>query len=98
MPVRLDIVEKLLVESDFDKIKWNKVIEGVTHGFALGYQGPEDVQLESPNLKFRGVGNEVILWNKVMKEVKLKQYAGPFKKPPFKNIQSPIVLLREKAL
>ena len=47
----------------------------------------------SPNLKFH-IGNENILWNKVMKEVKLKRYAGPFRHPPFENfIQSPIGLV-----
>ena len=44
-------------------------------------------------MKFQ-VGNPTILWNKVMKEVKLKRYAGPFTAPPFENfIQSPIGLV-----
>ena len=50
--------------------------------------------MTSKNLKFRGVGDHIILWNKVIKEVKLKRYAGPFKEPPFKFfIQSPIGLV-----
>ena len=49
------------MESNFDKTKRDKVISGFTHGFELGYQGPENIQIESPNLKFREVGNEVIL-------------------------------------
>ena len=66
-------------------------MNGFTDGFSIGYQGPENVQITAPN---RGVGNEVVLWNKVMKEVKLGRYAGPFKEPPFKNyIQSPIGLV-----
>ena len=49
--------------------------------------------MESDNLKFR-VGNPIILWNKVMKEVKLKRFPGPYKKPPFEHfIQSPIGLV-----
>ena len=40
------------------------------------------------------MGNETILWNKVMKEVKLKRFVGPFTSPPFKYyIQSPIGLV-----
>ena len=49
--------------------------------------------MTSPNLRLT-VGNEKILWNKVMKEVQKKRYAGPFDKIPFKNfIQSPIGLV-----
>ena len=40
------------------------------------------------------VGNKFDLWNKVMKEVKDKRYAGPYEKVPFKYfIQSPIGLV-----
>ena len=36
----------------------------------------------------------MILWNKVMKEVEAKRFAGPFEKIPFDNfIQSPIGLV-----
>ena len=63
-------------------------------GFRIGYEGDREVKLTSKNLKFRGIGNERILWNKVMKEVKLKRYAGPFKEIPFEfYIQSPIGLV-----
>ena len=40
------------------------------------------------------VGDPIELWNKVMKEVKEKRYAGPFEQIPFENyIQSPIGLV-----
>ena len=40
------------------------------------------------------IGDETVLWNKVMGEVKAKRYAGPYKQIPFKNyIQSPIGLV-----
>ena len=69
-------------------------MDGFKHDFSIGYEGPTDVRLRSPNLKFRGVGNKTILWNKMMKEVSLKHYAGPFKQIPFSNfIQSPIGLV-----
>ena len=49
--------------------------------------------MQSKNLKLN-VGNSTELWNKVMKEVQLGRYAGPFKQVPFKNyIQSPIGLV-----
>ena len=53
-----------------------------------------EIKQNAPNLKFQGVGNKVILWNKIMKEVKLKRFTGPFERIPFENyIQSPIGLV-----
>ena len=51
-------------------------------GSRMGYEGNEFLMMTSPNLKLN-VGNETILWNKVMKKVKLKIYAGPFREVPF---------------
>ena len=54
-----------------------------------------NVRRLSPNLKLR-VSNVTVLWNKVMKEVKAKRYAGSFAmdNPPFEYfIQSPIGLV-----
>ena len=48
----------------------------------------------APNLRFNGIGNKLELWNKVMKEVKEKCYAGPYDTIPFDTyIQSPIGLV-----
>ena len=69
-------------------------MDGFTNGFSIGYAGPEKVQITAPNLKLDGIGNEVMLWNKVVKEVKQKRYAGPFEQIPFQYyIQSPIGLV-----
>ena len=69
------------------------MVNGFKNGFSLGYRGKTKIQQESRNLRLT-VGDEVDLWNKVMKEVKHKRYAGPFKNPPFKHyIQSPIGLV-----
>ena len=89
-----DILENLLTEANYDDDKLMYIIDGFRHGFDLGYTGPmKNIRKTAPNLKFR-VGNEVQLWNKVMKEVKLKRYAGPFREPPYKQfIQSPIGLV-----
>ena len=92
-PVNITRFEQLLRQSGYDEGKSKFLIEGFD-GFDLGYRGKEEVKITSPNLKFRGIGNEVILWNKVMKEVKLGRYAGPFEKIPFGNyMQSPIGLV-----
>ena len=87
-------LEKLLLESEYDKEKTAKLVDGFKNGFELGYEGPQKVQVRSENLKLRGIGTKTTLWNKVMKEVKLKRYAGPFETIPFENyIQSPIGLI-----
>ena len=87
---------KLLHDSGFSKQfpqKAEELIQGFTNGFDMGYRGPKKVQRRSPNLKFR-IGDETDLWNKVMKEVKLLRYAGPYAEIPYRYyIQSPIGLV-----
>ena len=86
---------ELLEISQFDKSKARHVIDGFRHGFCIGYEGDMNVRRTAPNLRLR-VGSEVVLWNKVMKEVKEKCYAGlyPITKPPFDCfIQPPIGLV-----
>ena len=69
------------------------LIDGFSNGFDLGYEGPRNLQRRAPNLKLR-VGNETVLWNKIMKEVKKLRFAGPFSEVPFMDfIQSPVGLV-----
>ena len=92
-PVNADRLEKYLIESNYDKEETRFLISGFKNGFDLGYRGPEKIRQTANNLKFT-IGNEIELWNKVMKEVKEKRYAGPFSSIPFDNyIQSPIGLV-----
>ena len=92
-PVEVDNLDRLLKLSQYDTKKSEFLVNGFREGFDLGYRGPEEIQQTSQNLKFT-VGDKIELWNKVMKEVKEKRYAGPFKEIPFKNyIQSPIGLV-----
>ena len=94
-PVNVNRYEELLTEAGYPAKKTKKLINGFKNGFSLGYKGDRNVCQTSPNLKIT-VGSETELWNKVMKEVKLKRFAGPYpiNKPPFKRyIQSPIGLV-----
>ena len=76
---------------DQDKIQF--LYKGFKEGFDIGYRGNTDVQQTARNLKIT-IGSELELWNKVMKEVQAKRYAGPFEKIPFDTyIQSPIGLV-----
>ena len=93
-PVKVKVLEELLTKSNYDQSETAFLLDGFTNGFSLEYQGPQNVKITSPNLKFREVGTPTELWNKVMKEVKAERYAGPFEKIPFENfIQSPIGLV-----
>ena len=92
-PVNVKNLKQLLLETKYDKTKSKFLIDGFTHGFDIGYCGESKVQMKSKNLKFT-IGDETELWNKVMKEVQLKRYAGPYRDVPFKHfIQSPIGLV-----
>ena len=83
----------LLKESEYNHSEIDFLEEGFTEGFSIEYNRPTDRQSRSENIPFT-VGNKTILWNKLMKEVKLGRVAGPFEKIPFKNyIQSPIGLV-----
>ena len=93
-PVDSDQLKYLLEESGYEQSKTDFLIDGFKNGFSIGYQGPMNIKQTAPNLKFRGVGNKTELWNKVMKEVKLKRYAGPYENIPFDDyIQSLIGLV-----
>ena len=87
-------LRNLLRESHYDSDKTEFLFKGFTEGFDLGYNNEDEVRQLSPNLKIT-IGSEVELWNKVMKEVELKRYAGPFEKIPYSHdfIQSPIGLV-----
>ena len=92
-PVRAQVLKNLLVESNYCPKLTEYLIKGFEGGFTLGYSGLATLQRFAPNLKLR-IGSKTKLWNKVMKEVKLKRYAGPFKSVPFEHfIQSPIGLV-----
>ena len=81
----MDTLKELLVQSKYDLKETEFLLDGFSKGFSIRYNGPEEVSIKSPNLKFRGVGDPITLWNKVMKEVKESRYAGPFEEIPFKH-------------
>ena len=92
-PVKPEVLHRLLLDAGYDEDKTNFVIDGFKNGFNLGYRGKINVKRTAPNLKL-DVGDEVDLWKKVMKEIKLKRYTGPYEKIPFDHyIQSPIGLV-----
>ena len=94
-PVKADELKNLLQQAGYDGKKTQFLYEGFTQGFSLKYNGilANNVRRFAPNLKLR-VGSKLELWNKIMKEVELGHYAGPFDEPPFEYfVQSPIGLV-----
>ena len=92
-PVKPDVLEDLLLKSGYDAQKTQYLVKGFHEGFSIGYEGPRNVKQKSPNLPLT-IGSEIDLWNKVMKEVKEKRFAGPYSEIPFDTyIQSPIGLV-----
>ena len=92
-PIKVEELEKLLVETNYDEEKRRYLIDGFTKGFDIGNRGPVNRQNKSKNIPIR-VGSKADMWSKIMKEVKANHYAGPFKEVPFENyMQSPIGLV-----
>ena len=92
-PVKVEQLVRFLKETKFKQSEIDFLENGFTNGFNIGYEGPTEQQSLSSNIPLT-VGSKVELWNKIMKEVKLKRVAGPFSKPPFENfIQSPVGLV-----
>ena len=92
-PLDADKFEQLLRESEFNSNETQFLVNGFRSGFDLNYQGPRNRQDRSKNIPFT-VGNALEMWNKIMKEVKEKRYAGPYTDIPFEYyVQSPIGLV-----
>ena len=70
-PVDVDRLVHLLRESDYDETETLFLENGFCNGFDIGYEGPQQRMSESDNIPLT-VGNKTELWNKIMKEVKLK--------------------------
>ena len=92
-PIRADVLNSYLLQTGYQDDLRIELIQGFTSGFDLGYRGPAKRCDTSDNLPLK-VGTNVELWNKVIKEVQLKRFAGPYLQPPFKYyVQSPIGLV-----
>ena len=76
-----DKLRNLLLQTKYNKDKINYLYRDFTEGFDFGYRGPDKRRHFSDNIPVR-VGSKPELWNKVMKEVKLGRYAGPFRNSP----------------
>ena len=94
-PVNVDQLRRWLTLSNYDREKTKFLVDGFVNGFDLGYAGPKKRRNFAKNIPFT-VGDKFDLWDKIMKEVKLKHFAGLFEEPPFEYfIQSPVRLVQK---
>ena len=94
-PIQTKELEDLLIKTNYDPVEAKFLLKGFRTGFSIGYKGPMERKDKSDNIPFTpGVGSKLEMWNKIMKEVKMKRYAGPFTEIPFTYyVQSPIRLV-----
>ena len=96
MPIKSDKLEELLNASGYDQGKTDYLINGFRNGFNIEYAGRTDRKEFSDNLPLGDLGDSTDLWNKVMKEVELGRYTGPYEldELPFDHfLQSPLGLI-----
>ena len=92
-PVKSERLINDLKAANYDPLEVKFLENGFKQGFDIGYQGPKNRTSTAENIPFT-VGDKIELWNKLMKEIKLKRVAGPFNNIPFESyIQSPIGLV-----
>ena len=92
-PVNATVLYRLLRATNYDQVEMRYLYDGFRQGFDFYYEGPKNRIDTLNNLPFR-IGNKYDLWEKVMKEVKLGRYAGPYTKIPYcRYIQSPVGLV-----
>ena len=94
-PIDVVELETLLNKTNYNPKETAYLIKGFTKGFSLGYKGPKERKDTASNIPFTpGIGDKVHMWNKIIKEVQLGCFAGPYEKIPFENyVQSPIGLV-----
>ena len=92
-PIKVERLRYWLDRTNYDGEKTDYLIQRFTRGFDIGYRGPTVRKSSSQNIPLT-VGTKLDIWTKVIQEVRLGRYAGPFKEIPFTSyIQSPIGLV-----
>ena len=76
-PINPDRLEELLRATNYNRAKAQFVLGGLRHGFDIGYRGPQIRKDTAANIPIR-VGSPLDMWNKVMTEVSMGRYAGPY--------------------
>ena len=89
------ILYSMLNSINYDPVKIRYIVDGLSRGFRIHYQGPS-ISRESDNHK-SARDNPKEIDNKLQKELAKGYISGPFERPPFKNfIVSPLGLVPKK--
>ena len=94
-PINADLLKQELININYNEKKTEILFKGFKEGFNIGYFGPLNRRNTSRNIPFK-VGNTFDMWEKIMKEVHLGRYAGPYQEDeiPFEHfVQLPIGLV-----
>lgn len=91
-PVVATRLNTLLIHSSYNLEKTNYLVQGFTHGFDIGYRGP-DINRNANNL-ISTKNYFTQTHNFIKKELGLRRVVGPFESPPFTPFSvSPIGLI-----
>ena len=93
-PIKVPWLVHYLYRTGYAGEKNLELQQGFTRGFDIGYRGPMDRKDLSRNIPLR-IGTPIEMWNKIMKEVSMGRYAGPFYNGPPGEfyVQSPLGLV-----
>ena len=92
-PINVVNLQCMLHISNYDVEESKFLVEGFSNGFSLQYTGPRHHKNVSPNLPFK-VGDKFDMWEKIMGEVQMGRYTGPFEDIPYHYfVQSPCGLV-----
>ena len=97
-PVNVKNLERLLRKLKYDVGESRFLVNGFSAGFDLQYRGPKHQRDTSKNIPFKAeVGDKFIMCQKIMKEVSLHRFAGPYNTIPYKWYVQSLIGLVPKA-
>ena len=92
-PVNWEVLRDMLHEVVCDSGEIKFLVDGFSKGFEIGYEGPQERQQYAKNLPIK-CGSAIQHRNKMVKDVNLRRFAGPYEEIPFDNfVQSPTGLV-----
>ena len=93
--MKVELLETWLKQSGYDHKETEYLVNGFRYGFDLQYEGPVNRTDQARNIPLdKNIGSDVDVWEKMMKEVALGRFAGPYDQVPFDTyVQSPIGLV-----
>ena len=87
-PIKVDSLQKAMESVEIEESHKKFLLEGFTQGFRIHFEGDRELVYDMDNHMGSGTqDSESIMWEKIMKEVRLGRVAGPFEEPPLPNFR-----------